>query len=315
MRSRPTRPALFPLCLLLSLLALAPGAGVPAADKGLQAILELHSAFFSTDEPVEARFSLWNDGDKEIKTLPPAPLAAHFQLVDADGKTLEAAAGPGVDAPKPPALPPGGHYGMAFDLAKLFPQLRTPGTYRVSWTAGALKSNQVVLKIVPSYDPKRSYIGTIDTSAGAIRIRFFPDKAPLAVKNFIELANSGFYDGTKITYVEPGRVVAGGDRYGTGGGTPGYTYPVEVNDLEFLAGTVAMRHAGTPPSNGSQFFILAAPRVEYNGRYTAFAQVVSGLDVVQQISQTANTGKQTDPPNQPVNDVFVTRVSIVEAKE
>jgi len=308
--AHPGIPLLLSVCLTATIAGGAFGAG-----KGLQAILEMHSALFKTQEPVEVRFSIWNDGETEAKGLPAAPLTRYFQLYDADGKALPAAKDASVDAPRPPSLPPGGHYGLAFDLAKLFPQLRNPGTYRIAWSAAGLISNQAVLKIVPAYDPKRNYVGIVETNSGTIRIKFFPDKAPLAVKNFIELANSGFYDGTRIHYVEPGRLIAGGDRNGTGGGTPGYTYPVEVNELEFLAGTMAMRHAGNPPTNGSQFFILAAPRVEYAGRYTAFAQVVSGLEIVQQISQIPNSGRQTDPPNQPLSDVIVTRVTISEAKE
>jgi len=279
--------------------------------KGIQAILELQSVFFTTSEPVEVRFSLWNPDTKDARSLPQPPLVRYFELVNADGQKL-APATVTLDAPRPPALPPGGHYGIAFDLSKLFPQLRSPGTYRLSWKSHELISNQVVLKIVSPYDPKKQYAASLETTMGTVKIEFFPDKPPLAVKNFIELAFSGFYDGTRIYYVDPDRMIAGGDRNGNGTGTPGYTYPVERNDLQMLAGTVGMKRGGAPPMNGSQFFILAAPRADFTGQYTAFAQVIDGLEVVQKISRVPNSGRQSDPPFQPLTDVIVNKVTISE---
>jgi cyclophilin family peptidyl-prolyl cis-trans isomerase len=286
----------------------------PAAkdEPAVQAIIEMHSVFFTTKEPAEVRFSLWNAGDTEVRSLPSPPLTKYFELVDADGSRLEPAAGIALDGPHAASLPPGGHYGLAFDLSKLFPQLRTPGTYRLTWKSGGIASNQVVMKIVRPYDPARQYQATLETSMGDIVISFFPRQAPRAVKNFIDLAYSGFYDGTRFYHVEPGALIAGGDRAGDGTGTPGTTIPFERTDVEFLAGTVAMKRAGSPPTNGSAFFILAAPRPGYNGRYTAFAQVVKGLDVVQSLSRVPSTGAQAEPAFRPLSEVLLKRVVISE---
>lgn len=132
-------------------------------------------------------------------------------------------------------------------------------------------------------------IAVIATEKGEIRIRFFPEDAPNHVASFIELAQSGFYDGTAFHRVEPGFVVQGGDPYsktgegpvGTGG--PGWRLEPEFNDRPHLEGTVAMARAQEPDSAGSQFYICLAPAPFLDGKYTVFGQVVEGMDVVRRI--------------------------------
>ena len=258
-------------------------------DPALQPIIESQEIRFDIGAPVEIRFSLWNSGNKEIKVLPEPPITRYFELLDSDGQKVAQAAGLDIDAPKAMALPPGGHYGIAFDLGKLFPRLKLGGTFRLHWKSGSVVSNEVIFKIVPGYDPKRSYTATLETSFGNIVLDFYPDQAPLAVRSFIELAYSGYFDGTRFFHVDPNQI-SGGDRGGYGRGTPGYTLPFEKNSLEMLAGTVGLIKHGVPPENSSEFFILTTPKPEMNGQFTAFAQVTSGLDVVQKISRVPNSG-------------------------
>lgn len=132
-------------------------------------------------------------------------------------------------------------------------------------------------------------VAVIVTKKGEIRIRFFPQDAPNHVASFIELARSGFYDGTTFHRVEPGFVVQGGDPYsktgegpvGTGG--PGWRLKAEFNDRPHLEGTVAMARAQDPDSAGSQFYICLAPAPFLDGKYTVFGEVVEGMDVVKRI--------------------------------
>src|SRR5687768_6630266 len=107
----------------------------------------------------------------------------------------------------------------------------------------------------------------IDTSFGEIEIELLPDKAPGHVKNFVDLAKKGTYDGTTFHRVIPGFMIQGGDpntkdakgpraRHGTGG--PGYTIKAEFNDTSHKRGVVSMARAQDPDSAGSQFFICVA---------------------------------------------------------
>ncbi|MCL4078949.1 peptidylprolyl isomerase [Coriobacteriia bacterium Es71-Z0120] len=138
-------------------------------------------------------------------------------------------------------------------------------------------------------DVQGDEVAVIQTAKGEIHIRFFPEDAPNHVASFIELAESGFYDGTTFHRVEPGFVVQGGDPYsktgegpvGTGG--PGWRLKAEFNRRPHLEGTVAMARAQDPDSAGSQFYICLAPAPFLDGKYTVFGEVVEGMDVVKQL--------------------------------
>jgi peptidylprolyl isomerase len=133
----------------------------------------------------------------------------------------------------------------------------------------------------------------IDTVKGAITIRLEYQKAPLAVANFVGLAEgtldaaSGrhFYDGLTFHRVEPGFVIQGGDPAGDGSGDPGYNFPDEFSpELRHdTAGIVAMANYG-PDTNGSQFYIALAPLPALDDTYTVFGKVIDGMPVVQKLA-------------------------------
>jgi peptidyl-prolyl cis-trans isomerase B (cyclophilin B) len=143
----------------------------------------------------------------------------------------------------------------------------------------------------PTYVCTGDEVAVITTAKGVIKFEFFCDDAPKHSAAFIELAEKGFYDGTKFHRVEPNFVVQGGDPYsktgegpaGTGG--PGYNLAAEFNSRPHLDGTVAMARAGHPDSAGSQFYICLGPQSFLNGNYTVFGQVTEGLDVVHAIAR------------------------------
>lgn len=133
-------------------------------------------------------------------------------------------------------------------------------------------------------DTKKTYIATLQTEKGNIIIQLFADKAPLAVNSFVFLARQGWYDGVTFHRVIPGFVAQTGDPSGTGRGNPGYFFDTEVNDLLFTKpGMVGMANSG-PDTNGSQFFITFAPAAHLNGAYTIFGQVISGLEIAEQLT-------------------------------
>lgn len=147
---------------------------------------------------------------------------------------------------------------------------------------------------------------TLSTSRGTIRLELDGTRAPLAVGNFVSLAEKGFYDGTTFHRVIPNFMIQGGDplskhaaqraRHGTGG--PEYTFPDEINGVPIVRGTVAMANAG-PNTNGSQFFIVTAAATPYlDTKHTNFGKVVSGMEVVDAISHVERD--ENDNPLRPV---------------
>ena len=162
---------------------------------------------------------------------------------------------------------------------------------------------------------------TLNTNQGPIKVRLFPDQAPLTVRNFVELAEGSrkwtdprtgaetsepLYNGTIFHRVIPDFMIQGGDPLGTGTGGPGYKFKDEIHpDLAFTRPyLLAMANAG-PGTNGSQFFITVGPTPWLTGKHTIFGEVVEGADLVQRISQTS-----TDRRDKPNQDVVIESVDI-----
>ena len=125
-------------------------------------------------------------------------------------------------------------------------------------------------------------LAKLNTTQGPITIKLLYDEAPKTVVNFINLAESGYYDNVVFHRVVPNFVAQTGDPHGDGMGGPGYTIRCEYNRHEYNRGTVGMAHAGKD-TGGSQFFICHSPQWYLNARYTAFGQVVDGLHLVDRI--------------------------------
>lgn len=131
-------------------------------------------------------------------------------------------------------------------------------------------------------DPPVSTHAYIDTDRGTIQIELAVLDAPLTVENFVTLARKGFFDGVVIHRVVPDFVIQGGDPRGTGEGGPGYTIRDELSETPFLRGAVGMA-LDWPDTGGSQFFITHSPQPQLDAKYTVFARVISGIEVVDQI--------------------------------
>jgi peptidyl-prolyl cis-trans isomerase B (cyclophilin B) len=140
----------------------------------------------------------------------------------------------------------------------------------------------------------------IETKFGEIELELLPDKAPGHVKNFVDLAKKGFYDGTTFHRVIPGFMIQGGDpntkdlkapreRHGTGG--PGYTIKAEFNDTPHKRGVLSMARANDPNSAGCQFFICVADSAFLDRQYTAFGRVVKGMEVADQVVNAPRDGR------------------------
>lgn len=155
----------------------------------------------------------------------------------------------------------------------------------------------------------------IHTNFGVIAIELFPEDASKTVENFVKLAESGFYNGTKFHRVIKDFMIQGGDPNskdidwsddGTGG--PGYAFEDEINQHKLVRGALAMANSG-PNTNGSQFFIVTAKETSWlDGKHTVFGYVIGdGMDAVDKIAAVA-----TNENNHPLEDVLVERVVIIK---
>lgn len=156
----------------------------------------------------------------------------------------------------------------------------------------------------------------LNTSKGTITLRFFPQVAPNHVRNFIDLAESGFYNGTRFHRVIPNFMIQGGDpntktpdkgTWGMGGS--GKRVNAEFNSIHHARGILSMARANDPNSASSQFFICNADAGFLDNQYTVFGQVVSGMDVVDAITAAPKNGET------PVDPVTIETATVREAKD
>ncbi|HNQ36022.1 MAG TPA: peptidylprolyl isomerase [bacterium] len=167
----------------------------------------------------------------------------------------------------------------------------------------------------------RGLYAIFETSQGRITCLLYEKEAPKTVRNFTGLAlgkkewtdpktgrkqKKPLYDGTVFHRVIPDFMIQGGDPLGVGIGGPGYQFEDECTPkLGFdRTGRLAMANAG-PNTNGSQFFITVAPTPWLNGKHTIFGQVVSGQEVVDQITRV-----KRDRNDRPLQDVVLKKVII-----
>lgn len=175
-----------------------------------------------------------------------------------------------------------------------------------------------VFYFINSTKPAKIMQATIETDKGNIELELNREAAPNTVDNFVKLSQEGFYDKTTFHRVVENFVIQGGDPLSkdpnaenVGSGDPGYKFDDEINPkslgltdaviqqlqtqgytFNFLlksiphkVGTISMANSG-PNTNGSQFFIITTQdQPALDGMYTAFGQVVNGMDVVQKIQQ------------------------------
>ena len=146
---------------------------------------------------------------------------------------------------------------------------------------------------------------------GVIELELYPETAPESVKNFISLANAGFYDGLIFHRVITGFMIQGGDPDGRGTGGPGYSIKGEFaangvkNDISHVRGVLSMARAQPYDSAGSQFFIMHEDGTYLDGQYAAFGRVISGMDVVDAIAKTT-----TDARDKPYKDQIMETVRV-----
>lgn len=149
-------------------------------------------------------------------------------------------------------------------------------------------------------------IAVIETNYGTMELELFEDKTPITTKNFIDLAEKGYYDGVIFHRVIADFMIQGGDPTSTGTGGPGYTIQDEFSpELRHdKKGMFSMANAG-PNTGGSQFFITLIPTPWLDNKHAVFGQLISGEDVLDAIGSV-----ETGPGDKPVEDVVMTKVTI-----
>lgn len=313
------RRARRPLAVAVALVAaaLAPTFAQEAEEEStdLYIHLETPTRLSYAGEPTRLTILFKNEGE-EIWTNPGIEIEAGFQAYDDSGNKLEKKEAPAsLKDAQPKVLEPNGYFGKILDLNTLFPKMAEIGSYRVTWSAPGYQEQSIVTRVIKKYDSERDYQAIIETEFGSITLEFYKDLAPLHVKNFIDLANQGFYDGKLFHRTIKGGAVFGGSPTGDERG-PGYSIQPEPNGLKILAGSVAqVRNALTGPhESGSIFMIAASAQPNLDNRFTVFARVAEGLETVKAITNLPSVGGTSQTASRPIQDVIMKSVEIREKK-
>lgn len=153
-------------------------------------------------------------------------------------------------------------------------------------------------------------------NGGRIELELDRSAAPNTVRNFLYLANKGFYDGLIFHRIIPGFMIQGGCPDGTGMGGPGYGIKGEFssnghpNPIKHKRGVISMARAQSPNSAGSQFFIMHQDSPHLDGQYAAFGHVVKGMEVVDMIAAAS-----TDRRDRPKEDMRIKSVELRDEGE
>lgn len=148
-------------------------------------------------------------------------------------------------------------------------------------------------------------------NSNEIVVELFPEVAPNTVKNFISLAQKGFYDGIIFHRVIPGFMIQGGDPTGTGTGGSGYCIKGEFNSngfenrLKHERGVISMARTMVPNSASCQFFIMVANSPHLDGEYAAFGQVLSGMEEADRIANS-----KRDAMDRPLEDQKIKKMTV-----
>ena len=308
-----------PRRLLVAAVALASGIVLPgiAQEEGpkLYVYLETQGRLAYSGDPNQINLVFKNIGTATW-TNPGLQIEEGLQVFDSEGKQLKRADVPA--SPKdgqPRLLEPDAYFGKVINLITFFPNMKKIGSYRVTWSGPEGNEQSVVTRVIRKYDRDKTYQGVVDTEFGRIIMEFYKDLAPLHVKNFIDLANQGFYDGKLFHRTIKGEAIFGGSPTGDERG-PGYNIPPEPNGLKILAGSIAQVRNSTTGLNesGSIFMIAATEQPAMENRFTVFARVVEGLETVKAITNLPSIGGNARIASRPISDVVMNTVEIREKK-
>jgi len=281
---------------------------------------ETQLPYFYEGDNIPVAMTVKNVSDGPVDNSQGLDLLGGFQVEDAKGTKLKPAEGSHTLVSQPKALEKSAFFGRVLPLEEIFPGLKKAGNYKVSWKGAGADSNTLILHVVSRYDPKKNYRARLETDFGPIVIDLDKDSAPRHVRNFVDLARQGFYNGNQFHRILPGVAIVGGSPTGDPTAGAGYNLDPEPSRTPMEAGTVVQvrnRETGAMDS-GSHFMILAIAKPDLTGQMSVLGKVVEGMDTVKTICQVPTARRPDEPagmPERPVKPILIKKVTLTEVAE
>jgi len=275
---------------------------LPLAAAGMPGNIEVEwsaPAEFVTGQPYQAAV--------KITATEPGAVVAGWMLTPGaftiDGQALT----PRTES-DPMPLPSGFTISGSVDLT---PFVRAESEFKLAYAGELLGDEPFVVQVYASVSADLDFMQMpveqlgdynvlLRTNRGSMLLEFWPEAAPNHVRNFLDLASTGFYDGTIFHRVIPGFMIQGGDPTGTGSGDGKRKLKAEFSTdprYSHKPGVLSMARSQSPDSASCQFFVMHGTTPHLDGQYSAFGRLVNGAEVVDAIVNTPRN--QMDRPNQP----------------
>lgn len=302
-------PHLLALVLLLPAAALAeekPGA-VPA-----QAVVNiaLDGFVYEVGQPIAGQLVVRNDGGGWLKSSELADIASSLRLRLPSGEEVRAAKTDAFAAARTKEIGPGGFVGVKFDALALFPQLAGAGAYTLTFQREGLPSPSVPLKVIPAFDPAKSYRLLFTTPDGELAVDLSRE-TPRTTRVLVTLARTGYFEDATVSTLRPGYAFSIASSR-----PPGPVIePAERRPRELLAGTVVLEPSPPgvePPHDVPTLIVLLSPRPEWQGRVTAIGRVVDSDATLARLTVRPASGEEGSPPWKPIAAITLPSVRVVE---
>lgn len=212
---------------------------------------------------------------------------ALFALLAVTGPLLLAGCGPTGSETAAPS-------GFAIEAIDAFIASKQPNTTKPNWRTMLPRPPKV------AFPADKHVYWTLDTNKGRMVLKLWHDVAPMHVSNLIYLTRLRFYDGLTFHRVIQGFMAQGGCPYGNGSGMPGYGIPLEVSlsAKHDRAGILSTANTGRPNSDGCQFFLMLNPNSGLDGKYSAYGNIVEGMETLRALEALGGRNDATSKPRE-----------------